>query len=127
MYRNAETAQPGAHGIEGFLSYVRFLATAASRNVKGMIGILEHVQGGPLSQVLDHRLKEAQVRERVMTSLNEQQRNADLLKVRGPIRTGLAGSMQWESQKHEPADPRERSLCLCLRSHTTAEGPATGK
>ena len=89
--------------------------------------MLEHVQGGPLSQVLDDRLEEAQVRERVMTSLNEQQGNADLLKMRGPIRTGLAGRMQWESQKHEPADPREGRLCLRLRSHTTAEGPAAGK
>jgi len=91
-----------------------------------MIRVLEQVQGSAVARPLDDRPQQTEVRELVMSSLDEEHRDADFFEMRGSIRARPPGRVQWNGQEYEPADPRQRDLCLSLGSHSPAGRSAAG-
>ncbi len=89
-----------------------------------MISIFQHMQGGTGAQPLYDFAEKIGVRKLVTVSLNEQHRCPDILQVRGALRAGSAGGVQWERQKSETLHANQRRQCLCLRGHAPAERPA---
>ena len=100
----AQAVQPLTQGVQSGLPDFSVRPAASSRNVEGVIGILQHAQCGAGAQTFDQRSEQARICELITTSLNEQHRNANLLKVSGAVRTGSPGGVQWEGQEHQPAD-----------------------
>ena len=91
-----------------------------------MIRGCKHVQCRKRAQTLDHRPDQRQISQRISRTLEKQHCNSDLGQMSGAIIGRSIRRMQWKAQEYQATNARQRRLPLCLRSHATAEGFASG-
>ena len=86
-----------------------------------MIGLLHDMQRRQASEAFHDRLEQAHFGETVARALQEQHRDPDVGKVRGPRDRRLARRVQRETQKGKSANAGQRRDRLRLRGHAAAE------
>ena len=92
-----------------------------------MIGSIENVKGGELSELCDDRAEERKIGKRVARALEEEHGHCDFVQMVGAFGAWLLRRMQRETEEDDPFDLREKAKGSCLRGHAAPHGFSAGK
>jgi hypothetical protein len=95
---------------------------AAGRNVKAVIGAIDAMRCGQWPPPLHDTAQQRQLRELVLSAVDEKHRDLDSFQVLGTRGRWFASRMQREAEKNEADHAGQRPLRLRLRRHAPAEG-----
>lgn len=112
---------PCCHRVGDLADDIRAASSRARKNVKRMVGAVDHRQPRAFPQALDRLPDQGAIRQRVSGALQEQHRDADR---RQMIRSGqgwLVRGVERKSEKRQSANAGKRGERLRLRCHTAAE------
>jgi hypothetical protein len=118
---------PCGNRIRKFFQDLAVCAPRPDEYVKGMVRTVDYVQRGAIIQPRNRRPHESYVGERIASPLQEQHREADVVKVTCPLDVRLACRVQRKAHEHQPAYAVKRMQSLRLRGHSPAKGLTAGK